>query len=167
MALLENVKKYIAKAMEWICVVLVFVLTVLTVFAVIMRYVFHRTYIQQEELITFLFVFTVFFATVPVMNAKEHVSIALIENRVPPVPRKIMKIFQYVVIIVVQCLLLYASKKWIETNMNFPTPGLRIPYWTVYISLPLSCALNCVVALIDLIGIVRTPASLFKKEGEE
>ena len=59
--------------------------------------------------------------------------------------------------IAIQIVLLYASNKWISTNKSFPTPGLRIPYWTVYIMLPISCFFNMIIQIIDLINIIINP----------
>jgi len=145
--------------MEWIGVVLVALLTVLSIIAVILRYFFEIVFIQTEELITFLFIATVFLGSVVVMYHKEHVSVTLFQMYMPRPIQKLMRVFQYIVMIAVNILLLYASAKWIMTNMNFLTPGLRIPYWCIYAVVPISCTLTSVVAIIDLIEMTVFPGS--------
>lgn len=154
MRALNKIKLFIAKTTEWICMTLVAVLTLSTIISVFLRYVLGRTFIQQEELSTFLFVAAVFLGTATVMHEREHVSVTILQSAMPPTVQKIMMIFQYIVIILVQILLVYASKVWISTNMDFLTPGLRIPYWTIYSLLPISCILSAIVAVIDLIGML-------------
>lgn len=154
MTTLNNIKSFIAKTMEWICVVLAALLTISTIIAVFCRYALGRTFIQQEELSTFLFVAIVFLGTPKVMNAREHVSVSIVQMNMPPAVQKFMTVIQYIVIIAVQVLLVRASVVWISTNMDFLTPGLRIPYWTIYSVLPIGCILSAIVAAIDLIGML-------------
>ena len=157
MAALNKIKDVIAKVFEWICVILITLLTLLSVISVVLRYVFGITYIQQEELITFLFVVATFLGTVVVMNQKTHVSVALLQMNMPVSVQKAMEIFKYIVMIAIQVVLIYASQKWIVTNKNFLTPGLRIPYWIVYIMLPISCFFSMIIQIIDLINIIIKP----------
>lgn len=162
MSALFKIKNFIAKAMEWICVVIAAALTIVTTGAVFLRYAMDRTFIQQEEAITFMFVAIVFLGAPVVMNAREHVSVTIFQNFLPPVAQKVLTIFQYIAIIAVNVLLIYASRVWIATNMNFLTPGLRIPYWTIYSLLPISCVLSAIIAFIDLLGMLIPGAD--KKE---
>ena len=162
MSVLFKIKNYIAKTMEWICVVIAGALTLVTLCAVFLRYALDKTFIQQEEAITFMFVAIVFLGAPVVMNAREHVSVTIFQNFLPPFAQKILTIFQYIVIIAVNIVLIHASRVWIATNMNFPTPGLRIPYWTIYSLLPISCVLSGIVAFIDLLGMLIPGAD--KKE---
>ena len=157
MTTLNKIKDVIAKVFEWICVVLITLLTILSVVSVVLRYVFGITFIQQEELITFLFVIATFLGTIVVMNQKSHVSVALLQMNMPIPVQKAMEIFKYIVMIAIQVVLLYASQKWIATNQSFLTPGLRILYWTVYIMLPISCFFSMIIQIIDLINTIILP----------
>lgn len=157
MTVLNKIKDAIAKVFEWICIILISLLTILSVAAVVLRYIFQITFIQQEELITFLFVVATFLGTVVVMKEKSHVSVALVQMNMPVPVQKAMEIGKYLVMIAVQVVLIYASRKWIATNKSFLTPGLRIPYWTVYIMLPLSCFFSMIIQIIDLINIIIHP----------
>ena len=130
---------------------LVALLTILSIGAVFLRYCFGIVFIQTEELITFLFIATVFLGSVTVMYQKEHVSVTLLQMKAPPALQKLMRIFQYIIIIAVNALIFYASILWIATNMNFLTPGLRIPYWIIYVVVPISCILSGIIAFIDLV----------------
>lgn len=67
---LDKIKDILARAMETICVVLIMALTILSIGAVFLRYAFDITFIQNEELITFLFTGTVFLGIVPVLQKK-------------------------------------------------------------------------------------------------
>lgn len=154
MKILEGIQKFIYKAMEWVGIVLVALLTILSICSVILRYCFNTVFIQTEELITFLFIATVFLGSAVVMYKKEHVSVTLLQMYMPRFVQKIMSIFQYVLMIAVNILLVYASSKWIVTNMNFLTPGLRIPYWVIYIVVPVGCVLSSVIAAIDLLKMI-------------
>ena len=137
--------------------------------SVILRYAQNIVFIQAEELITFLFVASVFLGTVTVIQKNEHVNVTQIQNNIYGPARKALIIFQYIAIIAVQVIFVYASYYWISTNLTFKTPGLRIPFWTVYWVVPFSAALSGIVALIDLIETILTPASaeIFAKKVEE
>ena len=168
MKTLEKIKQVISDTMLLICAVLVAACTLLAAAAVILRYFFNIVFIQTEELITFLFIAIVFPGIVPVIQRKEHVAVALIQNMMSGYARKALIIFQYAVIIVVQVVFLYASYYWIRTNSNFLTPGLRIPYQTIYMLVPVSSFLSGVIAVIDLIETILTPVGdpIFRKEAK-
>lgn len=165
MKVLDALKEKIATLMEWICMGLVALLTILSICAVFMRYCFGIVFIQTEELITFLFIATVFLGSVTVMYKKEHVSVTLLQMKAPPALEKLMRIFQYIVIIAVNALIFYASILWIATNMNFLTPGLRIPYWIIYVVVPISCMLSGIIAFIDLVEELLFSKRAAEKEG--
>lgn len=166
---LEVVKNALSRSVEWVCVVLILALTILSIISVIMRYALNIVFIQTEELITFLFVASVFLGTVTVMQKKEHVNVTQIQNNVSGWARKALVIFQYIVVIAVQIIFVYASYHWISTNISFKTPGLRIPFWTIYWVVPFSAVLSAVIAVIDLIETILTPTSaeIFAKKVEE
>lgn len=165
MKYIESIKKALAKGTEWVCVALVALLTILSILSVVLRYVFNIVFIQTEELITFLFVATCFLGGVSVMYKKEHVSVALIQSKMPPKVQKVMVIFQYIIIVAVNCLLIYCSFRWIRTNIGYTTPGLRVPYWTVYIIVPISCFLSAIVAALQLVEVIVIPdMGIIKKE---
>ena len=168
-ALLDKIKDVLTKAMEAICIFLISALTILSIVAVFLRYAFDVTFIQNEELITFLFVASVFLGIVPVLQKKEHVNVTQIQNNLSGMARKCLIIFQYVVIIAVQLIFIYASYYWISTNLSFKTPGLRIPYWVVYWVVPFSALLSGVIGVIDLVEVILTPASakVFAKKVKE
>lgn len=163
---LDKVKKGIAQVMEWLCVIFVSGCTLLSVISVILRYCVGVVFIQTEELITFLFIAVVFLGIVPVMCRKEHISVALIQNALPRPVRKTLIVVQYLIIVLVQVLFLYASYYWISTNLGFLTPGLHIPYFVIYLVVPVSAFLTGIIAVIDLVEIIVTPSSaaLFDKE---
>ena len=48
------------------------------------------------------------------------------------------------------------------------TPGLRIPYQTIYMLVPVSSFLSGVIAVIDLIETILTPVGdpIFRKEAK-
>lgn len=166
MKVLDALKEKIATVMEWICMALVALLTILSVCAVFLRYCFGIVFIQTEELITFLFIATVFLGSVTVMYKKEHVSVSLLQMKAPHVLQRLMRVFQYIVIIAVNALIFYASILWIGTNMNFLTPGLRIPYWIIYVVVPISCVLSGIIALIDLVEeLLLSKHTAVEKEG--
>lgn len=156
---LDRIKHFLAASMEWVCVCLIALLTVMSIVSVVLRYCFDIVFIQAEELITFLFVGAVFLGLIPVIYKKEHINVALIQNLFHGHGRKTLMIVQHIIIIAIQALFIYASYYWIATNLTFQTPGLRVPFWTVYWVVPFSSLLTGIIAAIDLIEIILTPAS--------
>ena len=164
---LDRIKHFLAASMEWGCVILIALLTILSIISVVLRYCFDIVFIQAEELITFLFVGSVFLGLIPVIYKKEHINVALIQNALHGHARKALIAIQHVVIIVIQALFIYASYYWISTNLTFLTPGLKIPFWTVYWVVPFCSLLSGSIAAIDLIEIILTPASAEICAGKE
>lgn len=166
---LDKLKFFLASTMEWVSVFLIVLLTALSIITVILRYCFDTVFIQAEELITFLFVGVVFLGLAPVIYKKEHVSVSLIQNAFHGWTRKLLIMVQSIVVIGIQVLLIYASYYWISTNLDFRTPGLKIPFWTVYWVVPFSSLLTGIIAAIDLIETICTPVSaeIFGKKVSE
>lgn len=156
MSNIVKIKNVLSNTTEWICIFLVAILTILSVVSVFLRYILNVVFVQTEELITFLFVVTCFLGSVSVMNKGEHVSVSLIQSKVSPKFQKIIMCFQFFLIIAINGILIYASIKWIHTNIGYTTPGMKIPYWTVYVFLPISCGLSGIVAFLKLIIMLKT-----------
>ncbi len=163
---LAKLNKHIATGMEWVSIVMISGVVILSITAVILRYVFNIVFIQQEEAITFLFIASVFFGLPPIMYRKTHVSVDLLQDALSPKKKRILKIIQYVIVSVVHIVLVYSSFSMNKTNKNFLTPGLRIPFWTIYSVFPIGIALSFIISVSQLIEYITAPftTDLDKKE---
>src|SRR5690554_1928935 len=125
-----------------------------------LRYIFGITYVWSEELITFLFIWVVFFGTVIGVKEDQHIKIDFFYNLLPKKAHKFVEILIAVIVIIVQLFVIKTSPKWIQSAHNVVTAGLRLPFQYIYAILPISAFL---IILFELARICQLLLSkLFK-----
>ena len=127
-----------------IATVALIVLTLVTSGGVFMRYVVKNPILWQEEVSAFCQVWMVFLGASVSFRMCGHVAIEMV---VDALPEKYQKIANYVIDIIVLCVLLFLatnSQAYIAQvfgRSNRPTPILRIPYTILYGISPYACVL--------------------------
>lgn len=130
-----------------IATVALIVLTLVTSGGVFMRYVVKNPILWQEEVSAFCQVWMVFLGASVCFRQCGHVAIEMV---VDALPEKAQKIANYVIDIIVLCVLVYlainaqAYITQVFGRSNRPTPILRIPYKVLYGVAPVSCWLMIV-----------------------
>lgn len=118
------------------------VLTLVTSGGVFMRYVVKNPILWQEEVSAFCQVWMVFLGASVCFRQAGHVAIEMV---VDALPEKYQKIANYVIDIIVLCVLLFLATNaqayitQVFGRSNRPTPILRIPYKVLYGVAPISC----------------------------
>lgn len=130
-----------------IATVALIVLTLVTSGGVFMRYVVKNPILWQEEVSAFCQVWMVFLGASVCFRQCGHVAIEMV---VDALPEKAQKIANYVIDIIVLCVLVYLAMNaqayiaQVFGRSNRPTPILRIPYKVLYGVAPVSCWLMIV-----------------------
>jgi TRAP-type transport system small permease protein len=119
------------------CVFILGIMGVLVILSVILRYIFGISYIWLAELITCLFVITVFFGAAIAIKREEHIKIDFFIKKIPEKVQNIISIIIEIMIISIQIQVIKSSLHWITKVGSTPIPGLYIPSKYIYLILPL------------------------------
>ncbi|MFS0823898.1 TRAP transporter small permease [Bacillus sp. 1P02SD] len=126
------------KLEEWILVLLMSILCLLTFGNVLARYIFHSSFSFTEELTTNLFPFIIFIGAALLAREKGHLGFALLNDILP-------KRFSIVLIIIVGCLtsIFFIALVWYGIDMviqqyefNQKTPAMGMPAWIMGLAIP-------------------------------
>ena len=81
---MESAKRILDRIIEWVCVVLLAVMTILVTFQVVVRYFFNSPNAYTESLSKYMFVWMVMYGSAYVFGLREHMNIGFVRDHMPP-----------------------------------------------------------------------------------
>ena len=163
--ILTNLDAIITAATLSICVVLVNA-------NVIMRYFFNNPIRWAEEVVTSLFVWTVFIGSAYAYRKHSHLGVDILVNLMPPKMKAVVKAVMSVVELFVLSMLTVISSQYVY-HLIFNRAGklkiimtdmLRIPKWWTGIAVPIGFGLSVIYSVYFMVKGVRAYLAK-KKEG--
>ena len=119
-----------------------FALFVIALANALMRYFLNAPLAWAEEILQLLLVWATFLGASALVRRNEHVLIDLFGERLPgPLERWRERIFNVVMIMTAAGVMLYWGLKLLPFAAFRSTPMLQIPYFWVYLVIPLSAAM--------------------------
>jgi len=137
-------KKFLLKfdsILEFICVHLMALMALLVILTVILRYIFGIGFMWVTELVTYLFIFNIFFGAAIEIIKKSHIAIDVFLKGMPKNVQHIINVITEIIIIIVQVQVIRSSIQWISKTGGILTPGLNMPSVYIYIIVPISAVL--------------------------
>ena len=134
-------------------------LIIATFSGVIMRYFFNNPYTWLEEFQLWSFLWLVFFGSGAAFRSGSHVAIDIIVDLMPPMLKKAVEVFAYIVVIVVLSYFTFHGSNLVGqmAATGRTTNILKIPYPIIYSALPIGCVLMMInytiVTIMSLKGI--------------
>jgi len=113
----------------------------ITITLVIMRYGFNAAIIGGNEAMNYLFIYTTALGAAVSIGSNEHIKITFLVDKLKARSRKVFNIMNYLLIAFINGVMIWYSLPWIRSTGYFESPVLRIPNWTVQISVPIGCSL--------------------------
>lgn len=138
-------------------VVTVFLMIVIVVYQVVMRYVFSNANSWSEELARYLFIYDVMVGTAIAIRRNSHLQIDVLINLLKPKMRCIFTIVTTVVGMVFMGYLFSYSLTLCQTGARTMSAGLGIPMSIPYASVPMGV---CLMLLLSLEVVFRNIAML-------
>ena len=163
--ILTNLDAIITATTLSICVVLVNA-------NVIMRYFFNSPIRWAEEVVTSLFVWTVFIGSAYAYRKHSHLGVDILVNLMPPKMKAVVKAVMSVVELLVLTMLTVISSQYVY-HLIFNRAGklkivmtdmLRIPKWWTGIAVPIGFGLSVIYSIYFMVKGVRAYLAK-KKEG--
>ena len=124
-------KKFFSKIEEWIAIVCLVTMSVLTFSNVIARYVFSASFSFSEELTTYLFVLLSLVGTAIAAKRKAHLGLTILTDSVSENVARYLKIFGYLVSVLFSGALFYYGILMVKSQifLGQVTAGMQWPEW--------------------------------------
>jgi len=155
MQMLTTVKRGVDKAMEWCCIIILGVMTVLVTYQVITRYCFNKPSAISETLSQYLFVWMIMFGSAYVFGLREHLDITVLKDRMSPSVRLAVEILTNLTLLVFAgAVMILGGLRGAMNQMGTVDAALQIPVGVIYIAVPFCGVItlfyavyNCFVAV--------------------
>ena len=129
---------------EYLLVVLMVVEVVVVFAQVVTRYVFHSPLAWSEELARYMFIWLVWIGAAYATKLRKNIIIDVVASKFKGATKLISEIINFVLFVVLMLFMLWTTSTVMMQvyESNSIGTGTHLPMWIVWLSLPLSMALN-------------------------
>jgi C4-dicarboxylate transporter, DctQ subunit len=144
-------KKY-DKAEEYVLIGSLVLTATLVFIQVIMRYVFNASLSWSEELTRYIFIWQIWLGASIGLRDKKHIRVEVIQSLLKPNMALLMDILANLIWMAACTYFVYNGFQLVFDliQKNSVSTALRIPLWTVYAALPVSCFVIVIRQLLHL-----------------
>jgi TRAP-type C4-dicarboxylate transport system permease small subunit len=157
---LQNFEKFVSRVLEAVVTLCFFIILLLTIILVTLRYGFNTTIIGGNEAMEYLFIYTTALGAAVSIGKRQHIKITFLIDKLPVVFRKIIDIAGLLAVGFINWVMVWFSLPWIKSVGNHESPVLRIPNWTIQVIIPISCSLAVLYCMYQIL------LTILKKEME-
>jgi len=156
----QRVAEAIASVLETIIAGFFFVILIMTILLVALRYGLNTSIKGGYELTNYLFIYTTAIGAAVSVNRHQHIKIDVLINKLSGRTRLIADVLVQVLIGGINVVLLVLSLPWITKVGSFLSPVLRVPNWTIEIAVPIGSALVILFCALNIIRDIAGQADL-------
>ena len=132
------------------------IMTILTTYQVITRYVFDAPSTWSEELVGFLFGCATMFGAAVVTGERGHMNSPIVVDMMKPGPKKALLLFGEVVALIFSAIILvFGGFQVSALAMGQMTSSLGVPVGTFYWSMPICGVLMVIYSIMNLVEIAK------------
>jgi len=143
-------KRILANAVEWICLILMVVLSIDLLLGVFSRYVLVRTFTWYDEIARGCFVWLTFLGAAMGVKRQAHFRLHIIVDRLTPRLRQATVVILPLVVIIFAGVLIQQGLVFLEIGKFQQTPVMGLPKTWIYVSIPIGGALMILYSLRPL-----------------
>ena len=137
------------------------IMTVLTCYQVITRYILGNPSSWSEELVSYLFAWMALLGASLVCGERGHMNIPLLVDKVNPGAKKALCIFAELVAAgFAATILVYGGAQITKLAMGQMTSSLGVAIGVFYVVLPLSGVLNVIYSIMNIVEILNGTINL-------
>lgn len=129
----------------------------------ILRYCFNSGYPPSEEWARFLFIYITFFGAIEAFYRKKHIAVEMVVDLLEGNCRKTVNIIAILCSLAALVVLLQGGIAYVQMTLDTYAVATYVNMALINCTLPIMALAAIVLQLRDLIRIVRTPASEFRK----
>ena len=149
--LIARLDRAIINTAEVAIVAALIVIFALVNLLVVLRYVFGSTIVGGNEFIVVLFIYTTAIGAAVAVSRKEHIAINFLVDRLPVGSRKILEIFGFALIALINAVMVwYSLTIWIPLTGRFILPALQLPQGYAQAAVPIGCGLVALSSLLHI-----------------
>lgn len=165
---METLRKGLDKALEFICCVLLALMTILVTWQVISRYVLNNPSTITEELVLFSFVWMGLLGGAYLFGRNEHMAMTFLFDKLSEKNQTKAKLFFEVVIMAFAVfILVFGGWNMSQLSMGQLSSSLQIPMGYVYLALPLSGITTVIYNVLNIADIVKELSGNENKKGSK
>lgn len=146
------------KLEEYILVVGIVLMVIILFMQVVLRFFTGNPWVWGEELSRIIFVWVSWLGISIGQKHGEHIKVTMVTDRLKGNKQKIVLIIADIVSLVILAFFLYYGIIIVDTifKMGTSTPALKIPRWTIYLSVPVSCLAMCIRLISDIVNNIKS-----------
>jgi TRAP-type C4-dicarboxylate transport system permease small subunit len=148
-------KRILSNAVEWICMVLMVVLSVDLFLGVFSRYVLAMTFTWYDEIARACFVWLTLLGAAVGVKRHAHFRLHLVVDRLPQRLQKAVPVLLPLVIMAFAAVLIQQGLVFLELGRIQQTPVMGLPKTWIYVAVPISGALMILYSLAPLWRTIR------------
>jgi TRAP-type C4-dicarboxylate transport system permease small subunit len=148
-------KRILSNAVEWVCMVLMVVLSVDLFLGVFSRYVMVRTFTWYDEIARGCFVWLTLLGAAVGVKRHAHFRLHLVVDRLPQRLQKAVPVLLPLVIMAFAAVLIQQGLVFLELGKFQQTPVMGLPKTWIYVAVPISGALMILYSLAPLWRTIR------------
>jgi TRAP-type C4-dicarboxylate transport system permease small subunit len=143
-------KRILSNAVEWVCMVLMVVLSVDLLLGVFSRYVLVRTFTWYDEIARGCFVWLTLLGAAVGVKQHAHFRLHLVVDRLPPRYQRAVAVLVLLVIMGFAGVLIQQGLVFLELGRLQQTPVMGLPKKWIYVAIPIGGALMILYSLAPL-----------------
>jgi len=160
--MLKNVKVWTERALLAVMASMLTIMVCLMLWQVFTRYALGVPALYTEETLRFLMIWMALLGAAYCFGAERHLALGLVPAMLAPGGQRVLYVFNALIVIVFAVVvLLLGGIKASQSAMSQVSPIMQIPIGYVYLILPLSAVLTCLLQGVNLFlvltGRKRTP----------
>lgn len=148
-------KRILSNAVEWVCMVLMVVLSVDLFLGVFSRYVMVRTFTWYDEIARGCFVWLTFLGAAVGVKRHAHFRLHIVVDRLSPQLRQATVLLFPLVVIIFAGVLIQQGLVFLDLGKFQQTPVMGLPKTWIYVAIPIGGALMILYSLGPLWRAIR------------
>ena len=165
---METLRKGLNKVLEFICCVLLALMTIFATWQVASRYVFNNPSTVTEELVLICFVWMGLLGAAYLFGKQEHMAMTFLFDKLSEKNQTKVQLFYEVIIMAFAVLVLvFGGWNMSQLSMGQLSSSLQIPMGYVYLALPLSGITTVIYNVLNIADIVKELSGDKNKKGSK
>lgn len=153
---MKKIVKFLLEYFEEILAsIFIIITTALVLVNIFFRYFLHSGIYWTEEVSTSCFVWSVFLGSASAYKRGMHLGVDILVNKLPGLPRKMVKLAVNIILVVINGVLFYLSCKFVSLSYIKPTAVLGVSSAWVSSSLIVGFGLTTLYSIMHLIAFVK------------
>ena len=161
--MMEKTEHALALVLDGVITSFFGIIVLLTIFQVFLRYGLNSSLLGANASMEGLFIYTTAIGAAAAIRRRQHISINCLVILLPLVWRRAADVLVHLLVIFLNAVMIYYSVRWIRMVGSNESPVMRIPEWTMQISIPVGCGL---VILYCAVNIIRTVSGKWPDDGD-